>query len=110
MTTTSENKITSVDEETLAQRWKERCASGEFSQDVLGLGTIRIMGKSGDAPVQFPRIPSLDALDTLESDEQWAVKTAQEIVIQACKQHRFLDRYPGDYFCELLAIPARSGR
>jgi len=88
MTTTSENVTPSNNEETLAQRWKERCASGDFSQVVLGLGTIRIMGKAGDAPVQFPRITSLDALDMLEPDEQWAVKAAQAIVTQACNQRR----------------------
>ena len=88
MTTTSENVTPLINEETLAQRWKERCASGDFSQVVLGLGTIRIMGKAGDAPVQFPRITSLDALDMLEPDEQWAVKAAQAIVTQACNQRR----------------------
>ena len=68
--------------------WKERCASGVCRQNVLGLCTIRIMGKAGDAQVQFPRIPSLDALGTLEPDEQWAVQAAQAIVTQTCNQHR----------------------
>lgn len=88
MTTTAANETALINERTLARRWKERCASGEFSQNVLGLGTIRVMGKAGDAPVQFPRISSLDALDTLEPDEQWAVQAAQAIVTQACNQHR----------------------
>jgi hypothetical protein len=88
MTTTSENETALIDEETLARRWKARCTSGEFSLSVLGLGTIRVMGKAGDAAIQFPRIPSLDALGTLESDEQWAVQAAQAIVTQACNQHR----------------------
>jgi hypothetical protein len=88
MTTTGENEAVLFNEEALACRWKERCASGQFSRAVLGLGTIRVMGKAGDAPVQFPRIPSLDALDTLEPDEQWAVQAAQAIVTQACNQHR----------------------
>jgi hypothetical protein len=88
MTTTAENETAFVNEETLARHWKERCASGEFSQAVLGLGTIRVMGKAGDAAVQFPRIPSLDILGTLEPDEQWAVQTAQAIVTQACNQRR----------------------
>ncbi len=88
MTTTSENETTLIDEEILSQRWTERCTSGEFSQGVLGLGTIRVMGKAGDAALQFPRIPSLDALYTLELDEQWAVKAAQAIVTQACNQRR----------------------
>ncbi|SRR5258708_3563936 len=88
MTMTAENETTLVNEEALARRWKERCASGKFSQAVLGLGTIRVMGKAGDAPIQFPRITSLDALGALEPDEQWAVQAAQAIVAQACNQRR----------------------
>ena len=88
MTTTAENEKAFVKEETLPRRWKERCTSGKFSQAVLGLGTIRVMGKAGDAAVQFPRIPSLDTLGTLEPDEQWAVQAAQAIVTQACNQRR----------------------
>src|SRR2546429_6829905 len=80
MTMTAENETTLVNEEALARRWKERCASSQFSQAVLGLGTIRVMGKAGDAPVQFPRITSLDTLSALEPDEQWAVRAAQAIV------------------------------
>jgi hypothetical protein len=81
------------------RRWKERCASGVFSESVLGLGTIRVMGKAGDAPVQFPRIHSLDAPGTLEPDEQWAVQAAQSIVTQACNQRRTV----------LAATPSQSG-
>jgi hypothetical protein len=88
MTKTAENETAFVNEKTLARHWKERCASGQFSQAVLGLGTIRVMGKAGDAAVQFPRIPSLDILGTLEPDEQWAVQAAQAIVTQACNQRR----------------------
>src|SRR5260370_42654595 len=88
MTMTAENETTLVNEDALARRWKERCASGKFSQAVLGLGTIRVMGKAGDAPIQFPRITSLDALGALEPDEQWAVQAAQAIVAQACNQRR----------------------
>jgi hypothetical protein len=32
MTMTTENETTLVNEETLARHWKERCASGQFSQ------------------------------------------------------------------------------
>jgi hypothetical protein len=99
MTTTPENETAFVNEASLARRWKERCTIGEFSQSVLGLGTIRVMGKAGDAPVQFPRITSLDALGTLELDEQWAVQAAQAIVTQACTQHRPV----------LVATPPQSG-
>jgi hypothetical protein len=88
MTTTAQDETALANEETLARRWKERCESGQFSQAVLGLGTIRVMGKAGDAPVQFSRITSLDALGTLEPDEQWAVQAAQAIVAQACDQRR----------------------
>ena len=88
MTTTARDETTLANEETLARRWKARCASGQFSQAVLGLGTIRVMGKAGDTPVQFPRITSLDALSALEPDEQWAVQAAQAIVTQACDQRR----------------------
>src|SRR5260370_12083305 len=88
MTMTGETETALVNEEALARRWKERCASSQFSQAVLGLGTIRVMGKAGDAPVHFPRITSLDALSTLEPDEQWAVQSAQAIVTHACNQRR----------------------
>jgi hypothetical protein len=88
MSTTAQDETALFNEEALAHRWKDRCASGQFSQAVLGLGTLRVMGKAGDSPVQFPRIPSLDALSTLEPDEQWAVQAAQAIVTQACSQRR----------------------
>jgi hypothetical protein len=68
--------------------WKQRCERGEFSSSVLGVGTIRVMGKSGDATLMFPRITSLDALNELEADEQYAVRAAQAIVQQAQDQVR----------------------
>lgn len=70
----------------LQRSWQERCRQGNFSAAVLGVGTVRVFGKSGDAPVTFPRIESLAALETLEADERWAVEMAQEIVDAA--QHR----------------------
>ncbi|SRR5579884_1957522 len=72
----------------LERRWHERVQSGQFSPAVLGVGTIRIMGRSGDAPVAFPRIASLAALTELEADEQYAVQAAQAIVAQAGRQSR----------------------
>lgn len=75
-------------QETLQRRWQERCQQGNFSAAVLGVGTIRVFGKSGDAPVNFPRIASLDALDTLEADERWAVELAQELVNAAQSRQR----------------------
>jgi len=72
----------------LEQAWQQRCQRGDFSPAILGLGQIRIMGKSGDAAVPFPRIASLDALGTLEPDEQYAVHVAQRIVTQAAQESR----------------------
>ena len=72
----------------LERAWKERCQHGTFSPAILGLGTIRVMGKSGDAAVQFPRITSLAVLGELEPDEQYAVQAAQQIVEQAQQQSR----------------------
>ncbi len=72
----------------LEQAWKERCQRGNFSAAIIGLGTIRVMGRSGDAAVQFPRITSLAALGELEPDEQYAVQVAQRIIEQARQQSR----------------------
>ena len=72
----------------LQSRWQERCRQGNFSSTVLGLGTIRVFGKAGDAPVTFPRIESLDALGTLEADERWALEVAQEIINTAQAKQR----------------------
>lgn len=77
-----------TDTNALEQAWKERCAKGNLSKAVLGIGEIRVMGKSGDAAIQFPRIASLDALATLEPDEQYAALAAQRIVEQAREQQR----------------------
>lgn len=79
MTTTDRT----ISQETLRRRWQARCTQGNFSSAVLGLGTVRIFGKSGDAPLTFPRIESLAALDTLEADERWAIGVAQEVVAAA---------------------------
>ncbi len=78
----------SVNPETLQRAWQERCRLGNFSSAVLGVGTIRVFGKSGDTPVTFPRIESLAALDTLNADERWAVEVAQEMVNAAQAQNR----------------------
>jgi len=78
----------SVSPKTLQSRWQERCQQGNFSPAVLGVGTIRVFGRSGDAPVTFPRIESLAALDTLEADERWAIEFAQNVVTAAQNQSR----------------------
>jgi len=78
----------SMSQDALKRRWQERCEQGNFSSTVLGVGTIRVFGKSGDTPVAFPRIESLAALDTLEADERWALDIAQEIVTAAQAKRR----------------------
>lgn len=86
---------TTVSNAALQRRWQERCRQGNFSSTVLGLGTIRVFGKSGDAPVIFPRIESLEALNTLEADERWAIEVAQEIVNAAqAKQRSVMSTQP----------------
>ncbi|HVB20526.1 MAG TPA: hypothetical protein VNG51_01090 [Ktedonobacteraceae bacterium] len=72
----------------LEQAWKERCRTGNLSKAILGLGTIRVLGKSGDAALQFPRISSLASLGELEPDEQYAVQVAQRVIEQAREQQR----------------------
>ncbi|HEY4033781.1 MAG TPA: hypothetical protein VGL94_07460 [Ktedonobacteraceae bacterium] len=78
----------SMSQDALRRRWQERCEQGNFSSSVLGIGTIRVFGKSGDTPVAFPRIESLSALDRLEADERWALDMAQEIVTAAQAKSR----------------------
>jgi hypothetical protein len=78
----------STSQDVLKRRWQERCEQGNFSSTVLGIGTIRVFGKSGDAPVAFPRIESLSAQDSLEADERWALDMAQEIVTAAQAKRR----------------------
>ncbi|HUY76280.1 MAG TPA: hypothetical protein VMV29_05890, partial [Ktedonobacterales bacterium] len=72
----------------LAQRWQARCVAGAFSVGVQGVGTVRIFGKAGDAPLTFPRIESLAALNDLEPDEQWALTRARQVVGAAHSQRR----------------------
>ena len=72
----------------LAQRWAQRVAAGTFSTEVKGTGSIRVMGKSGDATATFPRITSLAVLDQLEPDEQWAVRQAQAVIEHAQASQR----------------------
>ena len=75
-----EDAVVPTHDEELATQWAERVASGQFSAGVVGLGSVRFMGKSGDEPVQFPRITSLAALDQLAPDEQWALNQVTTIV------------------------------
>src|SRR5258707_14790371 len=78
----------SVSQETLQRRWQERCQQGNFSPAVLGVGTIRVFGRSGDAPVTFPRLASLAALHTLEAEDRCAVEVAQRSVTAADNESR----------------------
>jgi hypothetical protein len=55
---------------------------------VQGVGTVRIFGKAGDAPLTFPRVESLAALADLEPDEQWALARARQLVGEARSQRR----------------------
>lgn len=90
--TTEEERMVSTrrsgSQAALERRWQERCQQGTFSPAVLGVGTIRVFGRSGDAPVTFPRIASLAALPTLAADERRAVEIARNIVTAACEQRR----------------------
>ncbi len=77
-----------VSQDTLRRMWEERCKQGNFSAGVLGVGTVRVFGKSGDAPLTFPRIESLAALDSLTEDERWALTVAQDVVSAAQARQR----------------------
>ena len=85
-----------ISDRELQRTWEARVQRGQFSRNVLGVGTIRVMGKAGDAPVAFPRIASLDLLPSLEPDEQWAVSQAEAIVQQAqCEGRTVFDTSTG---------------
>ena len=66
--------------EGLLRQWEARVQQGTFSPAVKGLGTVRVMGRAGDAPVRYPCIESLAALESLQPDERAAVEYAEEIV------------------------------
>jgi predicted transcriptional regulator len=85
-----------ADQVALAQAWIARCETGQFSPAVVGIGTVRVFGQAGDAPVTFPRITSLDALDTLAPDEQWAATYAIRVVeTHTTKQRPIFAMSPG---------------
>ena len=69
-----------ADQVSLAEAWKTRCQRGEFSSAVQSVGTIRVFGRAGDAPVAFPRIMTLAALDELAPEERWAAQYATDVV------------------------------
>ena len=79
---TSRTATVQATDDQLRQRWQKRLRDGEFSTAVLGVGTIKVFGRAGDAPVAFPRITSIAALDQLEADERWAVTYAEQVIAQ----------------------------
>ncbi len=66
----------------LLQRWEARVRSGSFSPAVKGVGVVRVMGRAGDAPVRYPQVENLAALNTLEPDELAAVQFAEQVVAE----------------------------
>jgi hypothetical protein len=77
-----------AEQELLLRRWQERCKQGNFSAAVLGVGTVRLFGKAGDAPITFPRVEALTMLDELEADERWAIEFVQEMIEAAKAKSR----------------------
>jgi hypothetical protein len=67
-------------DESLIAAWDAQCASGTFSPAVNGLGTLRVPGKSGDAPLKFPRVTSLAVLD-----EPGAVSDAERYILRVTR-------------------------
>jgi hypothetical protein len=80
--------ITPPSEAQLRHAWQERCQKSDFSPHVLGVGTIKVFGRAGDAPVMWPRITSLDALPELDPDEQWAVQFAERVIAEHQQKRR----------------------
>ena len=66
----------------LLQRWEARVRAGSFSPAVKGVGVVRVMGRAGDAPVRYPQVENLAALNTLEPDELAAVQFAEQVVAE----------------------------
>ena len=78
----------------LAARWAMRLQASQFSEGVAGVGEVRIMGKSGDAAVAYPRLnPGVD-IATLAADEQWAVGIAEQIIAEAVGKSRMVVSVP----------------
>lgn len=71
-----------ADELALKQQWEARVAryvAGEtdaLPPEVAGLGTLRVMGRSGDEALAFPRVQR-SALATLPADVQFGVTLAE---------------------------------
>lgn len=72
--------LSAEEEQALLDRWAARCRAGEFSPGVKGLGVVRVFGRAGDVPVQFPQLRTLGDLAGLAPDERFALEFAQRAV------------------------------
>lgn len=72
--------LSAEEEQALLDRWAARCRAGEFSPGVKGLGVVRVFGRAGDVPVQFPQLRTLGDLEKLAPDERFALEFAQRAV------------------------------
>lgn len=79
----------------LQTEWAARLARGEFSPAVVGVGTLRVMGASGDEALAFPQISSLAALDQLAPDERWAIEQVELVVSVKQRGRRLATIKPG---------------
>lgn len=99
MTTTTPITIapaaTAATDTTLQTEWVARLARGEFSPAVVGVGTLRVMGTSGDEALAFPQISSLAALDQLAPDERWAIQQVELVVSVKQRGRRLATIKPG---------------
>ena len=68
-------------DEALITAWEEQVAANSFSPAVQGLGTLRVAGRSGDAPLKFPQITSLAVLDEPDA----AVTAAERYILSVTR-------------------------
>jgi hypothetical protein len=73
-------------EQALWATWEERVRryrAGEkdaIPEQVVGLGTLRVFGRSGDAPLAFPRVRTFGDLELLPPDVQFALTLTNRTV------------------------------
>lgn len=87
-----------TEDSTLKAQWAARLARDEFSPAVTGVGTLRVMGASGDEALAFPRISSLAALDQLAPDERWALQQVERVITAKQRGRRLAAIKPGSGF------------
>ncbi len=51
-----------------------------FPEQVVGLGTLRVFGAAGDAPVAFPRVRQLSDMELLPADVQLGLTVANQVM------------------------------